>query len=547
MKRIEGNIVDIYQRKIFPGTVVIDQNRIVSVVENQNIYDRYILPGFIDAHVHIESSMLLPVEFSRLVISKGTVAIVTDPHEIANVLGIPGIDFMIGNSKNASIKIYFTIPSCVPATSFDYCGSKLSSQDTEVLFKTGYFVGLSEMMNIPGVVSEDVEVWKKLNLFREAHVVIDGHAPGLKGPDLKKYIEAGISTDHECSNINEAIEKIISGMKILIREGSAAKNYESLKLLIKDYPDKLMFCTDDSHPDDLLFRGHIDKMVRKAVQEGFDLFDVLKIAILNPIEHYGLNVGTLKVGDPADFIICRDLRDFEILSVYIEGIERYKAAQKLASIFPDKNSIEKITAYSKQKFVRKKVNITELSKPVQQQITAIKVLKNEILTEKVMFPVKISLNFESDISRDILKIVYLNRYTENSIPQIAYITGIGLKKGAFATSISHDSHNIIAVGCRDQELAEAINAVIENKGGLSVTCENEVDILSLPIAGIMTVCPGEEVAEDWKQLIQKLVSMGCSLESPFMTLSFMALIVIPELKIGEKGLFEFSKFDYIYE
>lgn len=547
MKRIEGNIVDIYQRKIFPGTVVIDQNRIVSIIENSNIYDHYILPGFIDAHVHLESSMLLPVEFSRLAISKGTVAIVTDPHEIANVLGIPGIDFMIENSKDAFIKIYFTIPSCVPATSFDYGGSKLSAQDTEVLLKTGYFVGLSEMMNIPGVLSEDVEVWKKLYLCREAHLVIDGHAPGLKGSDLKKYIEAGISTDHECSGINEAIEKIISGMKILIREGSAAKNYESLKFLIKDYPDKLMFCTDDCHPDDLIFKGHIDKMVRKAVQEGFDLFDVLKIAILNPIKHYGLSVGTLKIGDPADFIICRDLRDFQTLSVYIEGVEQYRIGGNLLSFSPDKNDIGKIIAYSKQKFIRKKVNITELSKSVQQQITAIKVLKNEILTEKVIFPVKFSLKFESDISRDILKIVYLNRYTENSIPQVAYITGIGLKKGAFATSISHDSHNIIAVGCSDQDLAEAINSIISNKGGLSVVCGGKVDILSLPIAGIMTICSAEEVAEGWKQLMETLVSMGCSLESPFMTLSFMALIVIPELKIGEKGLFEFSKFGYIHE
>lgn len=548
MKIIEGNIVDIYRRKIFPGSVLIDGNKIFSIEENKNRYDNYILPGFIDAHVHIESSMLTPVEFSKLAISKGTVAIINDPHEIANVLGTSGINYMIENSRRALIKIFFTIPSCVPATPFDVSGDVISLSDTEELLKGGDFIGLSEVMNVPGVLQKEQELLKKIELFRRANLVIDGHAPGLTQHDLNKYISVGITTDHECSNSEEALEKIHAGMKILIREGSAARNYEALKSLIGHYSDHLMFCTDDSHPDDLFSLGHIDKLVKRAIKDGFDLFDILKIAILNPIRHYGVNVGTLRQGDSADFIICKDLISFETLSVYIEGEERYNKIHKHRFSTDTLNtmSMTKILECSKEKFKRSQIKITEVAKKVKKNITAIQVQNNEILTTKryYLLPVQAE-NLEADISQDLLKIVYLNRYVSNSVPQIAYISGIGLKRGAFATSVSHDSHNIIAIGTNDKDLTDAINKVLSNQGGLSVVDDGEILSLSLPIAGIMTDRSGEYVAGEWEKLVKRLQSMGCGLESPFMTLSFMALVVIPELKIGEKGLFDYSKFDFI--
>lgn len=543
MKRqIEGNIVDIYARRIFPGKVVWENRHISGIFENDNHhYDSYILPGFVDAHVHIESSMLTPVGFSKLAIQKGTVAIVNDPHEIANVLGEEGIFYILENSRDALIKMFFTIPSCVPATDYDFSGSRLMSDDIENLLNSGQFIGLSEMMDVPGVLQEDPEITKKLDMFRSQHLPIDGHAPGLRGEKLRCYIQGGISTDHECVTLDEAIEKIQFGMKILIREGSAAKNYEALKSLIALYPDRVMFCTDDSHPGDLIHLGHIDKIVKRAIRDGFELFDVLKVASINPIRHYGLKVGTLQVGDPADFIVVRNLTDFEIKSVYISGEEHFNANGCMKEV--EKEDIP----CQLNHFLRGMISGKDLQQPVHQKNWCIGVKDGEIVTKKESFLLPNPLpNLESDGERDILKLVYLNRY-QNKPPQIAYIRGIGLKRGAFATSISHDSHNIIAVGCHDEELAKAINAVITERGGLSVVDGDKISVLSLPIAGIMTDREGNEVADIWDDLIDKLHGMGCVLTSPFMTLSFMALIVIPELKIGEKGLFEYSTFKFISE
>lgn len=542
MKLVGGNIIDILGCKIYPGVISIENNIIKSITRNSEKYDHYILPGFIDAHVHIESSMLIPKEFSSLVIKRGTVAIINDPHEIANVLGIPGISFMIENRKESLIKNFFTIPSCVPSTALDYSGAEISALDIENLIEHFPFIGLSEVMDVPGVLNNDPKVRKKIEIALNNKLVIDGHAPQLSGKDLERYIAAGISTDHECIDMNEALEKINLGMNILIREGSAAKNYEALKYLIKDYPDHIMFCTDDSHPSDILHLGHIDKIVRRAIKDGFDLFDVLKIACINPIKHYRLDVGFLRINDPADFIVVNDLDTFNILSVFINGEEKY-------NINTDQVKDEKTTSHCKSlnNFKRTPLQKEELIKSVQNKVICIGVLNNEIITKKILFTTPKPLqNLESDIERDILKIVYLNRY-ENRPPQIAYITGIGLKKGAFASSVSHDSHNIIAVGCNDQDLLIAINTVIAEKGGLCTVIENETIVLPLPIAGIMTFKSGEEVSLTWDLLIQKLKMHGCVLDSPFMTLSFMALIVIPELKIGEKGLFEYSKFDFISE
>lgn len=542
MKQLEGNIVDIYNRKIYPGIIFIENGIITSITKTSKEYKHYISPGFIDAHVHIESSMLTPKEFSKLAIQKGTVAIVNDPHEIANVLGVDGIKFMIDGSKQSLIKNYFTIPSCVPSTAFDCSGGRITAKDTEDLLNTGLFIGLSEMMNVPGVLNRDPETMRKIELVKNQQLAIDGHAPGLRGGNLKTYIQSGISTDHECTDIDEAQEKIQQGMGILIREGSAAKNYEALKSLISSNPDKVMFCTDDSHPGDLIKLGHIDKIVRRAIHDKFDLYDVLKIACINPIQHYKLNVGTLRIGESADFVIFDNLEEFNVISTFIEGEERYNMDKGFAVIDKCADSRNKIYP---NKFARKPVLKSEIAKSVDKEVLCIEVFDGEIVTGKKVFILNQPQdNFESDIDRDILKIVYINRY-QNLQPQIAYIHGVHLKKGAFATSISHDSHNIIAVGCNDEDLVAAINSVISEKGGLSISDEGKQTILPLPIAGIMSERNGKEVAESWDNLIHLLRGMGCTLSSPFMTLSFMALIVIPELKIGERGLFEYSKFDFI--
>lgn len=538
MQRIEGNIIDIHRREIYPGVISIYPGKIVSIQRNSKNYAHYISPGFIDSHVHIESSMLIPEKFSELAIRRGTIAVVNDPHEIANILGVEGVEFMIENSKQSCIKTFFTIPSCVPATPYDSAGSILSSSDIENLADNYKFVGLSEMMNIPGVIQEDVEVCAKLKIAHHHRLPIDGHAPGLSGISLKKYIDAGIVTDHECTTLQEAIEKIHLGMKILIREGSAAKNYEALKTLIADYPEKVMFCTDDSHPHDLLSNGEIDQLVRNAIRDGFDLFEVLRIASYYPILHYGIDAGCLREGDPADFIIIHNLNTFEILSVYIDGTEKYNSSKS------DKTYISNPIKILNH-FNRGLISLTDIRKPVESKIVSIKVIPGELVTQRLDFNLKIPTpNFESDIERDILKIVYVNRY-RNSLPQVAYISGFELKEGAFATSISHDSHNIIAVGCSDNDILAVINTLISEKGGLVVKNHKGIFKLPLPIAGIMSASDGETVASLWKILSDELKTMGCKLDSPFMTLSFMSLIVIPELKIGEKGLFDYNRFEFI--
>lgn len=540
MEKIEGNIIDIHQRRIYPGCILIDNGIILSLEENTNHYENYISPGLIDAHVHIESSMLTPENFSHLVIQKGTVAVVTDPHEIANVLGMEGIDYMIKNSEKAAIKIFFTIPSCVPATRFDCSGASLDVKDTVDLLNSERFVGLSEMMNVPGVLTGDAEVMQKIEASLKKGLVVDGHAPGLSGEVLKKYVQCGITTDHECTTLEEAREKIESGMFVQIREGSAARNYEALKSLIRDFPEHVMFCTDDSHPGDLLSLGHIDKMVKRAKKDGFDLFDILKIAHLNPVRHYKLNVGSLQAGDSAEFVIFNNLEDFGVLSVYIRGEKKY-----MKTPIPSFSMGISKEAVSLNCFNRNRINVNEIAKSAEGNITCIKLIEHEIVTEKeiVTIPEKIS-NFESDLDRDILKIVYLNRYQQKS-PQVAYIRGVGLKMGAFASSIAHDSHNIIAVGCRDNDIVKVINSIVENRGGLAVVSGNDELLLPLPIAGIMTDKSGTFVAEQWSLLNHKLKEMGVIADTPFMTLSFMSLVVIPELKIGEKGLFEYNQFDFI--
>lgn len=543
MEIIEGNIIDVHTDQIYPGKISVSNGKILKIEKNNQVYSTFISPGFIDAHVHIESSMLIPEHFSDLIISKGTLAIVNDPHEIANVMGERGIRFMIENTRKARVKCFFGIPSCVPATPFDSAGEIISSELTERLAATGEFVCLSEMMDIPGVLNENPEVMRKIEIAKKYHLKIDGHAPLLSGEALKKYVQVGISTDHECSNLNEALEKIDAGMKILIREGSAAKNYNALKSLIASHPDSLMFCTDDAHPDEIIRNGHIDYLVRNALKDGFDLFTVLRIASLNPVKHYNLPVGTIQVGENADFIRIRNLESFEVLEAYKDGRKVYEKEVNISPVIQNMTDFSGLNHFSQHK-----IELSDLKKEVfPKQNPCIEVMDGEIITSKFFFNIESGSDFESDIDRDILKIIYLNRYSFDKKPQVSWIKGIGLKEGAFATSIAHDSHNILAVGCSDTDIQAVTNRLIENKGGLVVKNAFGLYMLELPIGGIMSDKNAWEVAKRYEFLTMELKNAGCRLRSPFMTLAFMSLIVIPELKIGEKGLFDFENFRFLEE
>lgn len=529
---IEGDIVDLYNREVFKGSIEVEDGYITAVNRDPTTGEGYIMPGFIDAHVHIESSMLTPENFGYISVEQGTVAVVSDPHEIANVLGVKGVEFMVENSERSPLKTYFTIPSCVPATAFDRAGCEISSAEVEQMAATGRYVGLSEMMNVPGVLSKDPEVMAKLATASKYRLPVDGHAPLLQGQDLAVYVSHRICTDHECVTIAEAQQKVELGMKVMIREGSAAQNYEALKSLIKTNPNQVMFCTDDSHPDEIM-SGHIRKLVSRSVADGFDLFDVLTIASINPINHYKLDVGQLRVGDRADFIVTNDLETFTVRQVYINGLKRLGCEPEYSKVMVVNN------------FNHDRIDATSLRKAVSGSIKVISLVKGEILTTVEHYsPKNRTENLESDIGSDIAKIVYINRY-DNGVPQVAFCKGFGLKDGAFASSISHDSHNIIAVGMSDSELVEVINTVIDNKGALAVCGGGQTEVLPLPIGGIMSDRNGRQIDVVYQKLNESIKKLGCTLESPFMTLSFLSLVVIPEIKIGEKGLFSYTDFNWI--
>ncbi|AKB40715.1 adenine deaminase [Methanosarcina mazei] len=549
MKKYMGIIVDAISRRQFKGEITVENGKIIRVEEKEHDNEQCILPGLVDAHVHIESSMTVPSVFARMAVAKGTVAVVSDPHEIANVMGEEGIEFMLEDSKKSPLKVYFGVPSCVPATPFESSGAVLDRNAVDRLLAKDDLHYLSEMMNFPGVILEFPDVMAKLESARKHGKVIDGHAPGLRGADLQKYIGAGISTDHECFEYEEAREKIELGMKILIREGSSARNFETLYPLIDEYPDHVMLCTDDSHPDTLIYEGHIDKLIRRGQEKGLDIYNLIRTAVFNPVEHYGLNVGLLREGDPADFIIVDNLKSFNILSTFIDGECVYENGKVL---FP----LEKVPA--KNVFNRNKISIDDVklvppAGAIQEQTTekGIKKIRvivandGELVTGQELIVPKIENgNLVSDPERDILKMVVLSRYSDDPV-RIGFIKNIGLEKGAIASSIAHDSHNIIAVGATDEDIVETVNRLIKNKGGIAVgTAENLLD-LPLEVAGLMSTLEGEEVASRYHLLNEEARKLGTSLESPFMTLAFMSLLVIPELKLGDKGLFDVTKFEFV--
>ncbi len=530
---IEGFIVDVLQKKIFPGRVTIKNGSIISITPEKEVPNQYLMPGLVDAHVHVESSMLTPGSFAGLAVKSGTVAVVSDPHEIANVLGMEGIDFMIEEGKKVPLKFYFGAPSCVPATPFETTGNRIGTKEIEELLERDEINYLSEMMNFPGVIHRENEVMEKITLAKKAKKRIDGHAPGLSGEDLKEYISAGISTDHECTGEQEAREKLAGGMKILIREGSAAKDMHSLVKLVDEFPDDIMLCTDDIHPDDLL-AGHINRLLQKGIKSGSDLFNLLRAAIINPKHHYHLKVGMLQIGDPADIIVVKDLISFEVIRTIIDGKVVYEDGRVL---FAPKTTAK--PNFFTQNFITEKALVVHAG---QRSMKVIVAKDGELITAKESIdPVVKNGLVMTDPTNDLLKICVQNRY-KKAKPAIGYIRGMGLKAGAIASSIAHDSHNIIGVGASDAELAKAMNRINKIKGGIAVIQGDREEWLELPVGGIMTNEDGRVVAQKYSQLSRLVKKMGSTLKAPFMTLSFMALLVIPELKIGDKGLFDVETF-----
>ena len=533
---ITGKLIDIKHKKILDVSIDFSEKGIENIQEIENAPHQYILPGFVDAHIHIESSMLIPSEFARLAVVHGTVATVSDPHEIANVLGVEGVEFMIENGNKVPFKFNFGAPSCVPATTFETAGAEVSPEDIQKLLQKDEIKYLAEMMNWPGVLYHDETVYKKLDIAKKLGKPIDGHAPGLKGEMAEKYIKAGISTDHECFTAEEALDKLKHGMKIIIREGSAAKNFEALIDLMKDHAENLMFCSDDKHPDELVL-GHINKLASRAVKKGHDVFDVLRACCINPVEHYNLDVGLVQVGDPADFIVVKDLEDFDVIQTYIDG--------KLVAE-NGKTLIESVSEGTPNNFNTNLKSVGDFKiNATSDKVHVIEALDGELVTNKLSLEAKLDNgNLVSNADKDVLKITVVNRY-QDAKPAVAFIKNFGIKKGAIASSVGHDSHNIIAVGVDDESICQAVNLLIKAKGGVSAYTKEKSMVVSLPVAGLMTNIDGYQIAEDYAAIDKMAKEMGSTLNSPFMTLSFMALLVIPSLKLSDLGLFDGDKFEFV--
>jgi len=534
--QIQGQIVDIQNRRIYAGEITVENKKIISIMEKNHNVKNYIMPGFIDAHIHIESSMLVPSEFAKIAVLHGTVGTISDPHEIANVLGTTGVYYMIENSKKVPLKFHFGAPSCVPATSFESAGAIIDSDGIKELLASPDIYYLAEMMNYPGVLLNDEEVLKKIQWAKHFNKPVDGHAPGLRGEAVEKYISAGISTDHECFTFEEAEEKLSLGMKVIIREGSAAKNFEALIDLLAENFENMMFCSDDKHPDDLII-SHINSLCARAVAKGIDVFKVLQAACVNPVNHYKIDVGLLKVNDAADFIVVEDLVDFKVKQTYING----------ELVAEDGESfIKHIPFETPNNF---NINFKEISdfkvSGSGSKIRVIEALEGQLITNEIHHQsLIVDGKIVSDTENDILKMAVVNRYQDTK-PAIAFINNFGLKKGAIASSVAHDCHNIVVVGTSDEEICNAVNLIIKNRGGVCAVNGSESKMLPLPVAGIMSDKNGWETGKLYQEVDAMAKELGSNLKAPFMTLSFMALLVIPDLKLSDKGLFSGNSFSFV--
>ena len=542
---ISGNLVDVLNEKITNSIILIENGLITSITQTDGKSDNYIIPPFVDSHIHFESSMLTPSEFARTAAIHGTIGIVADPHEIANVAGMAGIRYFIEDAKKVPLKIFFGAPSCVPATDFESSGARITAKEIEELFKVDKLHFLGELMNFPGVLSKDNIVLDKINIAKKYGKVIDGHCPKLTEFNLINYIDAGISTDHETTTLSEAIEKILNGMKIQIRSGSAAKDFNQLYSLIDDYTDKLMFCSDDLEPADLK-KGHINLLVKKAIAKGIDIIKVLKVASINPIMHYNLNIGMLRVGDPADFLVIDNFTDFNIIQTHCDG----KLIAENGKTKLEYQKPEIINNFNTNKITPNDIEIKlpQNNENKESVLTnVIGITNSRIITklEQHLLPVE-NATILPDLSQDIIKLVVHNRYKPRRKLAKAFVKGMQLQNIAIASSVAHDSHNIIAAGVNDNLICNAINIIVEAQGGIAVALNDETKILKLNIAGLMSDLNIEEVAK-LKNELEDIVHTkgGCKLDAPFMTLSFLALLVIPEIKLSDKGLFNVSNFSFI--
>ena len=533
--KVSGQLVDIHNRDIYPAIIFISEGRIHRVERTRIAPDIFIMPGLIDAHIHIESSMITPGAFGLAAVKHGTTGVVSDPHEIANVLGCGGVEYMIKDAKKSPVKFWFGAPSCVPATRFETSGAIINSKEIEKILKLPEIKYLSEMMNFPGVIADEKEVVAKMDAATRLGKPIDGHAPGLTGEKLRKYISAGITTDHECSSLGEAIEKISLGMKVLIREGSAAKNLNSLKDLFNTNPEMVMLCSDDLHPE-MLNERHINKLIAGLITEGFNVFDVIRSATLNPVKHYDLEAGLLQQGQKADLILVDSLGKMNVIETWIDGKKVFDTGKVRFAYKPGKpvNNFRCLPVEESDIKVNSR----------QGKLRIIEAFDGELLTKEVQRSAGGNKIVETDTDNDILKIVVKDRYNDGP-PATGFIKGFGMKNGAFAGSVAHDSHNIIAVGTNDRDVTLAINEIIRTKGGLAVSSGGKISSLQLNIGGIMTTRTCEEVALDYSVLNELVKSLGCTMAAPFMTLSFMALLVIPSLKIRDRGLFDVNKFQLV--
>ncbi|WP_020596871.1 adenine deaminase [Spirosoma panaciterrae] len=549
---LTANILNLFDQTIFYGTITFENNRISEIhkLGPERLGEPYALPGFVDAHVHVESSLLTPPQFARLAVVHGTVATVSDPHEIGNVLGVAGVHYMIEEARRVPFKFMFGAPSCVPATTFETAGATIGVKDVRKLLAMKEIGYLAEMMNFPGVLYQDPDVMAKIALAQAFNKPVDGHAPGLMGDKAQQYIDAGITTDHECFTYEEGLDKARRGMHILIREGSAARNFDALIPLLAQYPEQIMFCSDDKHPDTLA-EGHINQLVVRALAQGHSIWDVLRAACLNPVLHYRLPVGLLREGDPADYIIVDNLQTFKIKQTVIHG---EVVAENGQSKIQDVRS-EHVNQFNCQpkKAADFVVKLAEANGS-PRSVRVIEALDGQLITNELHLSLRPDGDqMVPDVERDVLKLVVVNRY-QDAPPAVAFIKNFGLKHGAIASSVGHDSHNITAVGCDDASICKAVNLVIEAKGGLSAVSNwqatnqknDKALLLALPVAGLMTDADGYAIAEQYASLDQYAKQeLGSTLAAPFMTLSFMALLVIPNLKLSNKGLFDGKNFSFV--
>lgn len=531
---LKGNIINLFTEEIYPAEVEIQSGMIKCIREVDEEFKNYILPGFIDAHIHIESSMLTPSRFAEAVVPHGTTAVVADPHEIANVLGLSGINYMMNDASTVPLRFFFTAPSCVPATPFETSGAVLGPEEIDELLQLDEVVALGEMMNFPGVVGEDPIVLEKIKIARQHLKPVDGHAPLLSGADLCKYIGTRISTDHECSVLEEALEKKRLGMKIMIREGSSAKNLEELWEVGGDF-----LVSDDRHPEDLL-QGHLNHILKKAVQLGVDPVDAIRMVTVNPATHYNLDTGLLSPGERADLVLVDDLENFNVKKVLINGELVAREGKALFDVKPImiENSFHLQTI---------KPSDFEINSTTTENATVrvIKVIEGQLLTQESEANLEIVDGvFKVDLEQDVLKIAVVERYGNNHVAN-GFVNGFNLKRGAIASSVAHDSHNIIVIGTSSEDMALAVNTLKNNRGGLVAVSNGNIYSLKLPVAGLMSVMSAGEVSAQMNHLHEVVNGMGCELASPFMTMSFMALLVIPQLKISDQGLFDVGSFQFV--